>query len=66
MIVTRAIRLLMYRWVESLHQRTRRKGNADRIPPGQGVIEDPIDKQAPGENADWARAWRSFQSWGPY
>lgn len=63
MIVTRAIRV--NRCVESLHQRTRRKGNAGKSAAKQGLIDDPIDKRAPGEIADWARAWRSFQPWGP-
>lgn len=63
MIVARAIRV--NRYVESLHQRTRRKGNAGKSAAKQGLIDDPIDKRAPGEIADWARAWRSFQPWGP-
>ena len=66
MIVTRAIRVLINRCVESLHQRRRRKGNVGRSSAKQGLIDDPIDKRAPGEIADWARGWRSFQPWGPY
>ncbi len=63
-IVTRSIRV--NRCVESLHQRKRRKGNAGRSSAKQGLFDDPIYKRAPGEIADWARAWRSFQPWGPY
>jgi hypothetical protein len=39
-------------------------GNAGRSSANQGLIDDPIDKRAPGENTDWAKPWRSFQSWG--
>lgn len=53
MIVTRAIRV--NRCVESLHQRTREKGNAGKSSAKQGLIDDPIDKRAPGEIADWTR-----------
>lgn len=63
-IVTRSIRV--NRCVESLHQRTCRKVNAGKSSAKQGLIDDPIDKRALGEIADWARAWRSFQPWGPY
>jgi hypothetical protein len=64
MIVTRAIRVLINRCVESLHQPRRKKGNAGRFSPRQGPIESSIDKRAQGENTDWVRPWRSFQSWG--
>lgn len=64
MIVTRAIRVLINRCVESLHQPRRKKGNVGRFSPRQGLIESSIDKRAQGENTDWVRPWRSFQSWG--
>jgi len=66
MIVTRARRVLINRCVESPHQRGRKKGNAGRSLAKQGLIDNPIDKRVPGEIADWVRAWRSFQPWGPY
>jgi hypothetical protein len=52
--------------VAPLHQRTCKKGNAGRFAGKQGLIDDPIDKRAAGDIAEWARAWRSFQPWGPY
>jgi len=66
MIVTREVRLLLRRCFKSLHPRTRKKGDAGRFSPRQGPIENSIDKRAQGENTDWARPWRSFQSWGTY
>lgn len=63
MIVTRAIRVLINRCVESLHQRRRKKGNAGRFSPRQDLIESSIDKRAERGNTDWVRPWRSFQ-WG--
>lgn len=66
MIVAREVRLLIGRCIRVLHQHTSKKGNADGFPPSQVLIEKSIDKRAQGENTDWARAWRSFQPWGPY
>jgi len=63
-IVTRSIRV--NRCVESLNQRTRRKGNAGKSSAIQDPIDEPFDKRAPGEIADRARAWRLFQPWGAY
>ncbi len=44
MIATRAIRLLIGLLIESLYHRTSKKGDACRLSPRQGLIENSIDK----------------------
>ncbi len=67
MIVAQKDPPVIRRRPKSLRERTRnKKWKAGRSPPGPGPIEDSIGARAQVENIDWARAWRSFQPWGPY